>query len=246
MRPTVRHAVTQRGVRQALAIAGRDLRATYVSAFGIGCTAAFAALAGVLLVFDLRGNQARLDLWFSSLFVALGLLAALLALRAFAEEERSGTLELLLTSPVRLWQVAFGKLFGVVGVLVAVIAATVVCPLLVANMGNPDAGPIVTGYVGLFLVGIGFLALGLAVSASTPNPLVAAAGTAAVLVALWLAGVLAGGLGGRLKVVLQYLSPTSHVTGFLRGTLAVADVAYFLSMTVVGVVAVIVVLGTRR
>jgi ABC-2 type transport system permease protein len=233
-------------VRQALTIAARDLRATYVSAFGIGCTAAFAALAGVLLVFDLRGNQARLDLWFSSLFVALDLLAALLAQRSFAEEERSGTLELLLTSPVHHWQVAVGKLLGVCGVLVAAIAATVVCPLLVASMGNPDGGPIVTGYVGLFLVGTGFLALGVAVSAATPNPLVAAAGTAAVLVALWLAGVLAGGLGGRPHVVLEYLSPTSHVTGFLRGTLAVADVAYFLSMTLAGVVGVIAVLGSRR
>ena len=233
-------------MRQAVTIAARDLRATYVSAFGIGCTAAFAALAGVLLVFDLRGNQARLDLWFSSLFVALGLLAALVTQRAFAEEERSGTLELLLTSPVRFWQVAVGKLLGVSGVLAAAIAATVVCPLLVSSMGNPDSGPIVTGYIGLALVGLGFLAVGLAVSATTPNPLVAAAGTAAVLVALWLAGVLAGGLGGRLHVVLEYLSPTSHVTGFLRGTLAVADVAYWLSMVVVGVVGVIVVLGWRR
>jgi len=233
-------------VRQAVTIAARDLRATYVSAFGVGCTAAFAALAGVLLVFDLRGNQARLDLWFSSLFVALGLLAALLAQRAFAEEERAGTLELLLTAPVRFWQVAVGKLLGVCGVLVAAILATLVCPLLVSNMGNPDPGPIVTGYVGLLLVGVGFLAIGLAVSAATPNPLVAAAGTAGVLVALWLAGVLAGGLSGRLHVVLSYLSPTSHVTGFLRGTLAVADVAYFLSMTAVGILAVIAVLGARR
>ncbi|MBV9284699.1 MAG: ABC transporter permease subunit [Acidimicrobiia bacterium] len=233
-------------MRQAVTIAARDLRATCVSAFGIGCTAAFAALAGVLLVFDLRPNQARLDLWFSSLFVALGLLAALLTQRAFAEEERSGTLELLLTSPVRFWQVAVGKLLGVGGVLVAAIAATIVCPILVASMGNPDGGPIITGYIGLVVVGVGFLALGLAVSASTPNPLVSAAGTAAVLVALWLAGVLAGGLGGRLHVVLEYLSPTSHVTGFLRGTLAVTDVAYFLSMTVVGVVGVIAILGWRR
>ena len=233
-------------MRQAVTIAARDLRATYVSAFGIGCTAAFAALAGVLLVFDLRSNQARLDLWFSSLFVALGLLAALVTQRAFAEEERSGTLELLLTSPVRSWQVAVGKLLGVCGVLLAAIAATVVCPLLVSSMGNPDGGPMITGYIGLGLVGVGFLSLGLAVSAATPNPLVAAAGTAAVLVALWLAGVLAGGLGGRLHVVLEYLSPTSHVTGFLRGTLAVTDIAYWLSMAVVGVVGVIAVLGWRR
>jgi ABC-2 type transport system permease protein len=147
---------------------------------------------------------------------------------------------------VNFWQVAIGKLIGVCGVLAAAIAATIVCPILVSSMGNPDGGPIVTGYVGLVLVGVGFLSLGLAVSAATPNPLVAAAGTAAVLVALWLAGVLAGGLGGRLHVVLEYLSPTSHVTGFLRGTLSVADVAYFLSMTLVGIVGAIVVLRTRR
>ena len=157
-------------MRQALAIASRDLRATYASAFGVGCTAAFAGLSGVLLVFDLRGNQARLDLWFSFLFVALGLLAALLSLRSFAEEERAGTLELVLTSPVRYWQVALGKLLGVLGVLAVVIAATVACPLLVASMGKPDAGPVLTGYAGLVLLGAGFLAVGLAVSAATANP----------------------------------------------------------------------------
>jgi ABC-2 type transport system permease protein len=233
-------------VRQVLAIASRDLRSTYASAFGVGCTAGFAALSGVLLVFDLRGNQARLDLWFSFLFVALGLLAALLALRSFAEEERAGTLELVLTSPVSDWQVALGKLLGVLGVLAVVIAATVACPLLVSSMGNPDTGPILTGYVGLVLLGAGFLALGLAVSAATGNPLVAAAGTAAVLVALWLGGVLAGGLGGRAHLVLEYLSPASHVTGFLRGTLALVDVTYFVSMIVVGFAGALGVLRARR
>ena len=168
-------------MRQALTIAARDLRATYLTPFGFGCTAAFAALSGVLLVFDLRGNQARLDLWFAGLFIALGLLAALLTMRSFAEEERAGTLELLLTAPVRLWQVAVGKLLGVAGVLVALVAATVACPLLVAGMGDPDPGPILTGYTGVVLVGFAFVAVGLAVSAATANPLVAAAG--AVLVA---------------------------------------------------------------
>ena len=233
-------------MRQSLTIAARDLRATYVSAFGLGCTAAFAALSGVLLVFDLRGNQARLDLWFSALFVALAVLAALLTLRSFAEEERTGTLELLLTSPVRLWQVAVGKLLGVGGVLVVVAAATVACPLLVAGMGDPDPGPVLTGYAGFFLVGLGFLAVGLAVSAATSSPLASAAGTAAVLASLWLGGVLAGGLGGRPHVVLQYLSPANHVTGFLRGTLGVTDVAYFGSMVVGGLAAAVAVLRVRR
>ena len=125
-------------------------------------------------------------------------------------------------------------------------AATVACPLLVVNMGNPDSGPVFTGYVGLFVVGIAFLAVGLAASAATASPLVAAAGTAAALLALWLGGVLAGGLGGRPHLVLDYLSPASHVTGFLRGTLAVSDFTYFASMALAGVAAAWAILRTRR
>jgi ABC-2 type transport system permease protein len=233
-------------VRQALTIAWRDLRAMYLSAFGIGCTAAFAALAGVLLVLDLRAGQARLDGWFAPLFVAVGVLAALVTMRSFAEEERAGSLELLLTAPVRTGTVVAGKLLAGAGVLVAVAAATIACPVLVAAMGHPDFGPIVTGYVGLALLGLAFVAVGLAVSAATSNPLAAAAGTTALLLGLWAGGLVAGGLTGRPRAVLDYLAPSSHVVGFLRGTLAVTDVAYFGSLTVVAVLATLAVLRARR
>jgi ABC-2 type transport system permease protein len=84
------------------------------------------------------------------------------------------------------------------------------------------------------VVGAAFVAVGLAVSASTSNPLVAAAGTAASLLALWFGGLLGGGLTGRPKVVLNYLSPASHVTGFLRGTLGLTDLIYFASLILIG------------
>jgi ABC-2 type transport system permease protein len=233
-------------VRQALTIAGRDLRTTYLSPFGVGTTAGFVAASGVLLVIDLGGGQARLDGWFAPLFVLLGLLAALITMRSFAEEERSGGLEMLLTAPVSKGSVVAGKLMGALGVLLVVTAATVVCPLLVAGMGNPDAGPIVTGYIGVVLVGGAFVAAGLAVSAATGNPLVAATGTAALLLGLWFGGLVGGGLTGRPKVVLDYLSPASHVTGFLRGTVGVIDVVYFLSLALAGVTVAMVALARRR
>lgn len=233
-------------MRAAAAIGWRDIRATYVSPFGIGCTAAFAGLAGVLLVLDLRGNQARLDQWFAPLFVALGVLAALLSTRAFADEERTGSLELLVTAPVPLRTIVAGKLLGMTSVLVVAVGATVACPLLVLRMGDPDFGPIVTGYVGLLFVGVAFMAVAVAVSAATGNPLVAAGGTIAALVALWFAGLVAKGVGGGLQLVLAYVSPSTHVTGFLRGTLAVTDVVYFVSLAVAGAVAATAILGARR
>ncbi|HEY2429943.1 MAG TPA: ABC transporter permease subunit [Acidimicrobiales bacterium] len=233
-------------LRGVLAIAGREVRTTYLSPFGVGCTAAFAALAGVVLVIALRANQARLDTWFAPLYVALGLLACLLTTRSFAEEERSGGLELLLTAPVTPGQVVAGKLLGTAVVVGVVGASTAACPILVAHLGRPDAGPIVTGYVGLAVMGLAFVAVGLAVSAATANPLVAAAGSVAVLVALWLAGVIAGGLRGMPQFILQYVSPTQHVTGFLRGTLSVTDLTYFGSLVLAGVGGAVVVLRERR
>jgi ABC-2 type transport system permease protein len=237
--------VTRRA-RPVLAIAGRDLRTTYLSAFGIGCTAGFAGLAGIVLVIALRANQARLDTWFGPLYVGLGLLACLLTTRSFAEEERTGQLELLLTAPVTGAQVVAGKLLSVAAVIVVVGLSTIACPVMVAHLGHPDAGPIATGYLGLVVIGVSFVAVGLAVSAATSNPLVSAAGSAAVLIALWLAGVVAGGMTGLPQFVLQYLSPTQHVTGFLRGTLSTADLTYFSSVGLIGVVAATVVLDRRR
>lgn len=233
-------------MRQALAIASRDVRGVYASPFGIGCTAAAVAVSGVLLVFALRVNEARLDGWFGPLFVLLGVLAALLTMRSFAEEERVGTLELLLTAPVNVWQVVVGKLLGVAAVLGVIIAVTTACPLLVVSMADPDRGPILTGYVGAVLLGLAFVSLGLVVSAATGNPLVAAAGTVALLLTLWFLGVLSGGVTGHLRSLLDAVAPSTHVTGFLRGTLSLADVTYFVSAIAIGLTATAFVLSRRR
>ena len=228
------------------AIAAREFRATFGTTFGYGLTAGFLALAGILLVFALRGGEARLDAWFAWLFVALGVLAPLLAMRTFAEEERAGSLELLLTSPLRVGEVVAGKLAGVAGIFLLLVAGTLVCPWLVDRMGDPDGGPILTGYLGLVLVGVAFLSVGVAASAATSNQLVAAAACTGLLLALWFGAGLAGGLGGAPRTVLQYLSPSTHVTGFLRGTVAAADVAYFASVTLLGLAVAVSVVEARR
>jgi ABC-2 type transport system permease protein len=233
-------------VRRVVVIAGRELRSTFGTAFGYGLVAGFLALAGLLLVLALRSGEARLDSWFAWLFVAVGVLAPMLAMRTFADEERAGSLELLLTSPVRTAEVVAGKLLGVTALFALLVAGTVVCPWLVMRMGDPDAGPIVTGYIGLALVGLAFLAVGLAASAATSNQLVAAAGGAGLLLALWFGAGVAAGLGGAPETVLRYLSPSTHVTGFLRGTLAGADIAYFLSLCAAGVVAAVAIVEARR
>jgi ABC-2 type transport system permease protein len=229
-----------------LAIAGRDVRAIGASAFGVGTMAGTAALSGAVLVVDLRAGQARLDQWFGALIVLVGLLSVLVATRSFSEEERRGSLELVLTAPVSRAQVAVGKLCGTWAVLVGAVVATVGCPILVAMVGHPDGGPIVTGYVGLLAAAVAFAALAAAASAATSNPLTGAAAGAAVLLALWASGVVTSGGRGRLHDVLTGLSPTTHITGFLRGTLALPDLVYFGLLAVFGLGATITVLSWRR
>jgi len=233
-------------VRAAFVIGLRDLRATFGSAFGYGLAAGFLGMAGVLLVLALRAGEARLDGWFAPLFVVTGVLAALLTMRAFAEEERSGSLELLLTAPVPPWQVVLGKLLGALGVFLVVVAGTVACPLLVLSMGNPDVGPILTGYLGLVVVGVAFVSVGLAASAATSSQLVASATSAGLLLALWFGAGVSADLQGTTGTVLDYLSPSTHVTGFLRGTIALADVTYFVSLALVGLAAALIIVRTRR
>ena len=99
---------------------------------------------------------------------------------------------------------------------------------------------------GVVLVGLAFVAVGLAVSAATSNPLVAAVGSLAVLLALWAAGIVSGGLTGWPRLALEELAPSGHVVGFLRGTLSTKDVVYFVSLLVFGVVTNLVVLEERR
>lgn len=229
-----------------LAIARRDLAAIWLSAFGLGCGAGFVALSGVLLVLDLRSNQADLSGWFSPLFVVLALLAALFSVRAFAEEERSGSLECILTMPVSIGQVVAGKILGAMGALAVALGLSAVCPLLLEAVGHPDPGPILTGYVGLVLAAAGFVAVACAVSAATGSFLAAATGAGALLMALWFGGILAETLSGATATLLSYLSPSSHITGFLRGTLALDDTAYFLGMVVIGAMATSLVLRLRR
>lgn len=228
------------------AVAGRDLRATFSTPFGFGLVSGYLALSGVLLVIALRAGEARLDGWFAPLFVITALLCALLTMRSFAEEERMGSLELLLAAPIRPLQVVLGKLLGALGVLFVIVVATLSAPIVVAVLGNPDFGPVVTGYLGLALLCVAAASLGLVASAASSSQLAAAAVSSGALLGLWFGSSVANALPGVLGGLLGYLSPSTHVSGFLRGTIAVTDVVYFASFASVAVAMATVVVRARR
>ena len=164
---------------------------------------------------------------FTNMSVVLLFFIPMLTMRLFAEEKKSGTMELLLTYPVRDGEVLAGKFLAAGGLYVVLLALTLVYPGLVAYFTRVEWGPILTGYLGLLLVGATFLSVGLLISSLTENQIVAGFGTFGVLLLFWVIGWGAEFAGGRVRTLLQYLSVTEHMDGFSRGLIDTKDLVYY-------------------
>jgi len=163
--------------------------------------------------------------------ILLLLLAPVLTMRLLAEEKKMGTLELLLTAPVRDSEVIMGKFLGSLGILTAMLALTFYYPILLMWFGDPDIGPIATGYLGLFLLGCTSLAVGLFASSLTSNQIVAVVIAGGILFALWFIGMAADLLPEALGEVIGYLSLYYHFPDFMRGVIDTRGIIYYLSIT---------------
>jgi ABC-2 type transport system permease protein len=166
---------------------------------------------------------------FTNMSVVLLFFIPMLTMRLFAEEKKAGTMELLLTYPVRDGEILAGKFLAAGGLYLLLLVLTLLYPGLVGYFTRVEWGPILTGYLGLLLVGGTFLAIGLLISSLTENQIVAGFGSFGVLLAFWVIGWGAEFAAGNLRTLLQYLSITDHMDGFSRGIIDTKDLVYYLS-----------------
>jgi ABC-2 type transport system permease protein len=159
------------------------------------------------------------------------LLASVLTMRLLAEERKLGTLELLMTAPLRDSEVILGKFLGSLGILAVMLALTLYYPILLIAFGDPDLGPIGTGYLGLFLLGSTALAIGLFASSLTSNQIVAAVVAGGILFFLWFIGTTAEFLPEALREIINHLSLSFYFPDFIRGIIDTRGVVYYLSIT---------------
>ena len=158
----------------------------------------------------------------------------LITMRTYAEEKRSGTIELLLTSPVTDVEIIIGKFLGAMLLYAAMLAVTLIHIGILFIFGNPEWKPIATGYLGLLLMGGCFLSLGLFISSLTKNQIVAAMATFAVFLMLWVINWISTFVGPTTQTVLQYLSLTEHFDDFAKGIIDTKHVIYYLSFMAFG------------
>ncbi len=158
----------------------------------------------------------------------------MITMRTYSEEKRSGTIELLLTSPVTDLQIILGKFFGALGLYVAMLFVTLLYMGILFVYGNPEWRPIVAGYLGLLLMGSCFISAGLLISSVTKNQIVAGIVTFAVFLMLWVINWIGESSGPTTREIVSYLSITEHFDDFARGVIDTKHVIYYLSFIIFG------------
>jgi ABC-2 type transport system permease protein len=230
-----------------LAIAERELKSFFASTVAWIIAAAFMAMSGFLFsVILLNSNEASLRFLISNLSVILLFVAPFLTMRLLAEENRLGTVELLLTNPVRDVEVVVGKFLGVMGFVLVMLLLTLYFPALLFVFGSPDPGPMISGYLGVLLQAGAFTSIGLAISSTTENQIVAAFLAFAINLILWLSESISQFVGAPLDKVMKFLSITSHFQDFSRGVIDSSHVIFFLSVVAAALFLTYLSLQSRR
>jgi ABC-2 type transport system permease protein len=232
-----------------LAIAHKELKAYFASPIAYIVIGFAAILFGyfflsLLYYFDRLSLQAGMGMggpesvnvndmliapFFMNVSVIILFTLPLVTMRTYAEEKRSGTIELLLTSPLTDFQIVMGKFIGALVLYAAMLAVTLVHVGILFVFGNPEWRPVATGYLGLLLMGGCFLSLGLFVSSLTKNQIAAGMITFAVFLMFWVINWIASSTGPTMQSVLNYLAITEHLNDFTRGVLDTKHLVYYVS-----------------
>ena len=155
----------------------------------------------------------------------------MLTMRLYAEEKKTGTIELLITSPISSVQVLLGKFFACFSLYAIIVSLTMVYFFILEAYGSPDWGPIFSGYLGYLFLGATFISVGILASALTENQIVAVLLSFGILLMFWLIDWSASFAGPTAAKILQYVSFIEHLEDFQRGVIDSRDVVFYLSFT---------------
>ena len=234
-------------------ICKKELKSYFASPIAYLLMAMFAAIFGfffwnVIGVFVIRGMEAQMtgrsfpmDMmeWvvrplMSNVSVIGLFLLPLITMRLFAEEKRSGTIELLMTSPVRDWEILLGKWGAAVVLYCCLLGISALNFGFLFLYGKPDWKPMLIGYLGLILQAGGLLAIGTFISTMTKNQIIAGAATFGACLLLWVFEWVGGYETATWAKVMSYMSVSAHYESFAKGVLDSKDVVYYLSVIFLG------------
>jgi ABC-2 type transport system permease protein len=240
-------------VRNTLAIADKELRSYFASPIAYIMIGFFSLLFGYffyvfLMVFNQQSqqmmqfgqggganiNQMMIRGLFQNTAVIILFTMPMITMRTYSEEKRSGTIELLLTSPVTDVEIILGKFLGALGLYAAMLLVTMLYMAMLFKISNPEWRPIAAGYLGLLLMGGCFLSTGLFISSLTKNQIVAGFLTFVTFLMFWVINWIGESSGPTTQAIVSYLSITEHLDDFARGIIDTKHVVYYLSFITFG------------
>ena len=220
----------------------KELHATFTSPIGYTVGVVFLLVLGYTFSLTLFVTRvANLTYIFHQMYVLSILLVPVVTMRAFAEERRTDTLELLLTAPVREVWIVLAKFLAALLLVLALYAAAAAYALVLGRYGEPDWGPIYGGYLAVSLLACLLVAVGLYWSSLTENQVVAAAASLGTFLMLWFADSVSYLLPPPLDVVAVNLSLIGHFTPLATGSVFFSDAAYYVTIALLALF-----LTTRR
>jgi ABC-2 type transport system permease protein len=237
-------------MRNTLAIAQKELRSYFASPIGYIVLGFFALLYGwfyvTMLNYFVRQsmqvsqfggpgaeamnvNQVMLRPLVQNVTILLLFLMPMVTMRSYAEEKRSGTIELLLTSPLTDLEIILGKFLGALSLWAMALAVSLIHIAILFAFGRPEWKPIATAYLGLLLMGGCFISVGLLISSFTNNQIIAGMATFGVFLLLWVVNWIGSFSGPTVDKITQYLSIIDHFDDFAKGIIDTSHLIYYIS-----------------
>ena len=181
--------------------------------------------------YPINVNLLMIRPFFQNMSVIVLFVIPMITMRSFSEEKKSGTMELLLTSPLTNWQLILGKFLASFTLYFVMVMVTFLFMVFLLIWGNPSLVPILISYLGILLMGLVLVALGNFISSLTENQIVAAVGTFGATMFLWVIGF-AGNFAGKVfGEIFKYLSIVNHFDDFSKGVFDTNHLVYYLSLT---------------
>jgi ABC-2 type transport system permease protein len=241
-------------MRNVLAIAQKELRSYFSSPIAYITIGFFALLYGyffaVLLAYFVRQsmqmnqfgggpqslniNQQMIRNLLQNVTILILFIMPMVTMRTYSEEKRSGTIELLLTSPLTDFQIIMGKFLGALALWAIMLAVSLIHIALLFVYGNPEWKPIASAYLGLLLLGGCFISVGLFISSLTKNQIVAGMVTFAVFLFLWVINWIGSFSGPTVDKLTNYLAIIEHYDDFGKGVIDTTHLIYYISFITFG------------
>ena len=222
-------------MRPLLTLVAKEITALFSSPIAYVLIAVYLLLLGYTFsaFLFLNKTSSLVHIFFQAAVLFL-LMVPVITMRQFAEERKTGTLELLLTAPVREIDIVLAKFLASMAVNLVMMALSLTYAGVLAAYGTPDWGPIYSGYIGLTLFTAALVSLGLTISALTANQIVAATVSLGLFLLLWMLDTLGSLLPSPFDNLVLSVSLLAHFTPFATGALYLSDVGFFVSVILLG------------